>query len=129
MAVIGLVEDEAVLRRCLARTLERRGHSVKAVETAEEGYAFVSEDRPDLLITDLRLPGMSGQDLLEKVKQEYPDTPVIMITAHGTSEDAAVARAHGVASYLRKPLDLAELGKEVERCLPVTSQRSRATDG
>lgn len=119
MAVIGLVEDEAVLRRCLARTLERQGHSVRAVETAEEGYAVVAADRPDLLITDLRLPGMSGQDLLEKVKQEYPDMAVIMITAHGTNEDAAAAAAHGVDSYLRKPLDLGELGQMVERCLPI----------
>jgi len=117
MATIGLVEDEAVLRRCLARTLERRGHQVRAVETAEEGYEVVASDQPAVLITDLRLPGMSGQDLLVKVKENYPNVVVIMITAHGTIDDAEAAKQVGVAHYLRKPLDLAELGDTVESCL------------
>ena len=117
MAVIGLVEDEEVLRRSLARTLEYQGHAVRAAETAEQGLEMVQAAPPDVLITDYRLPGMSGHDLLVQVKREFPEVVVIMITAHGTSDDAREALREGAAAYLNKPLDLQELGVAVQRCL------------
>ncbi len=117
VALIGLIEDEQLLRKCVARRLELAGHSVCAVETAEEGYELISRLQPDVVITDLRLPGMSGQELLVRVKRNYPDVEIIIITAHGSEVDAEEARANGAAEYLSKPLDLIDLGRSVERCL------------
>lgn len=128
MALIGLVEDEQLLRKCVARRLEQQGHAVCAVETAEEGYDLVCRLKPDLVITDLRLPGMSGQDLLVRVKRNYPEVEIIMITAHGSEVDAEEARTHGVADYLAKPLDLIDLGRAVERCLRVNTASAQASE-
>lgn len=117
MADVVLVEDEEVLRRTLARTLEREGHDVRTAESAEEALELVQRGPPDLLLTDYRLPGMSGYELLRKVKQDQRGVAVILLTAHGTIEDAVAAMRDGAADYLRKPVDLGELCLVVERCL------------
>jgi len=78
---------------------------------------MVEQSPPDLVITDFRLPGMSGHDLLVKVKESHPDVAVIVITAHGSSEDAEAARKVGAAEYLHKPLDLNHLTLAIQRCL------------
>ncbi len=117
MADIIVVEDERVLRRTLARNLNGRGHEARAAETAEEAVRMIEQGAPDLIITDHRLPGMTGLDLLRQVKQSHPEITVIVITAHGTIEDAVVAMRDGAADYLRKPVDLDELHMVVERCL------------
>ena len=117
MADIILVEDEEVLRRSLTQTLEMKGHDVRPAESAERGLALVQQGPPDLLITDHRLPGMSGFDLLQRLKEDHAGVGVIVITAHGTIEDAVAAMREGAADYLRKPIDLEELCVVVERCL------------
>jgi DNA-binding NtrC family response regulator len=117
MADIVLVEDEEVLRRTLARTLEREGHEVRTAESAERALELIQQGPPDLLLTDHRLPGMSGYELLRRVKEDQRGVAVIVITAHGTIEDAVAAMRDGAADYLRKPVDLGELCLVVERCL------------
>jgi two-component system response regulator AtoC len=117
MADIILVEDEEVLRRTLARTLEHEGHSVRAAESAEAALEALVAGPPDLLLTDQRLPGIAGHQLLVKVKEAHPDLPVVLLTAHGTIEDAVSAMRDGAADYLRKPIDLKELSLVVNRCL------------
>src|SRR5262245_37552329 len=123
MADIILVEDEEVLRRSLGKTLERLGHTVRTAATAEDGLALVEEGAPDLLITDQRLPGMTGYELLVAVRSTHPGVAVVMVTAHGTIDDAVAAMREGAADYLRKPVDLAELGLVVDRCLKRQSLR------
>ncbi len=123
MADIIVVEDERVLRRTLARSLSGRGHDTRAAETAEEALEMLAEGPPDLIITDHRLPGMTGHALLEKVKEDHPATAVIVITAHGTIEDAVAAMREGAADYLRKPVDLDELQILVQRCLANQGQK------
>jgi DNA-binding NtrC family response regulator len=117
MSDIVLVEDEEVLRRSLGKTLERLGHSVRTAPSAEAAQDLLAEGPPDLLITDFRLPGMSGHELLLAVKSVHPHVAVIVITAHGTIDDAVAAMREGAADYLRKPIDLQELGIVVDRCL------------
>jgi len=117
MSDIILVEDEEVLRRSLGKTLERFGHSVRTAPSAEAAEGLMAEGPPDLLITDFRLPGMSGHELLLAVKSAHPHVAVIVITAHGTIDDAVAAMREGAADYLRKPIDLQELGIVVDRCL------------
>ncbi len=117
MADILLVEDEEVLRRSLARTLEREGHDLRVAESGEVALELLSQGPPDLLITDNRLPGITGHDILRQVKRDHPQVGVILITAYGTIEDAVAAMREGAADYLRKPIDLHELSLVVERCL------------
>ncbi len=117
MAYILVVEDERVLRRMLERNLAGRGHAVRVAESAEEAIEILGQGAPDLLVTDQRLPGRSGLELLQDVKTGYPATVVVVITAHGTVEDAVSAMKDGAADYLRKPIDLDELHLVVERCL------------
>jgi DNA-binding NtrC family response regulator len=123
MADIILVEDEEVLRRSLGKTLERLGHTVRTAPSAEDGLQLVGEGAPDLLISDQRLPGMSGHELLIAVKQAHPGVAIVMVTAHGTIDEAVAAMRDGAADYLRKPVDLKELGLVIDRCLQRQSLR------
>lgn len=123
MADILLVEDEEVLRLTIARNLRGRGHAVRVAESAEEGLALVGEGPPDLILTDQRLPGKTGHELLLEVRNAHPDVPVVILTAHGTIEDAVAAMRDGAADYLRKPVDLGELQMVIERCLGAKSLR------
>ncbi len=117
MADIVLVEDEEVLRRYLTGTLQRLDHTVRAAETAEDGLQAIEEGEPDILLTDQRLPGMSGYDLLLRVKAEHPGVGVIILTAHGSIEDAVEAMRAGASDYLRKPVNRGELEFVINRCL------------
>ncbi|HXC53351.1 MAG TPA: sigma-54 dependent transcriptional regulator [Candidatus Limnocylindrales bacterium] len=117
MADIVLIEDEDVLRRYLAGTLQRLEHTVRAAETAEEGLRFIEEGEPDIVLSDYRLPGMTGFDLLKSVKESFPGVPVVLLTAHGTVEDAVAAMRAGASDYLTKPVNLQELNLIIERSL------------
>ncbi|MFN2378509.1 MAG: sigma-54-dependent transcriptional regulator [Candidatus Binatia bacterium] len=117
MADIVLVEDEDVLRRYLAGTLQKLEHSVRAAETAEEGLRFIEEGEPDIVLSDYRLPGMTGYDLLKSVKESWPNVAVVLLTAHGTVEDAVAAMRAGASDYLTKPVNLQELGLIIDRCV------------
>ena len=117
MADIVLVEDEDVLRRYLAGTLQRLEHTVRAAETAEEAMRFIEDGEPDIVLTDFRLPGMTGFDLLKAVKESFPNVAVVLLTAHATVEDAVAAMRAGASDYLTKPVNLQELKFIIDRCL------------
>jgi len=123
VADILIVEDEEVLRLTIARNLRGRGHTTRVAESAEEGIALVAQGPPDLILTDQRLPGKTGHELLLEVKIDHGDIPVVIMTAHGTIEDAVAAMRDGAADYLRKPVDLGELQMVIERCLGAKSMR------
>ncbi|HYC55444.1 MAG TPA: sigma-54 dependent transcriptional regulator [Candidatus Binatia bacterium] len=123
MADIVLVEDEDVLRRYLTGTLQRLEHTVRAAETAEDGLRLIEEGEPDILLTDFQLPGMTGYDLLKIVKGTHSTVSVVLLTAHGTVEDAVSAMRAGASDYLTKPVNLQELNLIIERC--VTSKGMR----
>jgi two-component system response regulator AtoC len=124
MADIVLVEDEDVLRRYVAGTLQRLEHTVRAAETAEEGLRFIEEGEPDIVLSDYRLPGMSGYDLLKQVKESYPNVSVVLLTAHATVEDAVAAMHAGASDYLTKPVNLEELKLIIERCVASKGMRN-----
>ncbi len=124
MADLVLVEDEDVLRRYLSGTLRKLEHSVRAAETAEDGLRCIEEGEPDILLTDYRLPGMSGFDLLKAVKESHPRVAVILLTAHGTIEDAVEAMRAGASDYLTKPINRHELGLVLDRCLASAGLRN-----
>jgi len=98
-----IADDEASILRTLSDALGDAGHAVEGVGSAEEGLAALESDRFDCLVTDIRLPGMSGIDLLKKAKALYPELYVIVITGHGSIESAVEAMKAGATEYVTKP--------------------------
>jgi DNA-binding NtrC family response regulator len=108
-AKILLVEDEEGLRELLKASLGRLGHQVRACATAESGLESLANFDPDVVLTDLRLPGMSGEDLLLKLKQLRPALPVVVLSGFGKAKDIVEVIRSGAEDYLSKPVDPAEL--------------------
>jgi len=112
-----LVEDEIVLARNVQRGLEAEGHSVEWVDTGEGAVAHARNVRPDLVLLDNRLPGMTGLEVLRALREQDPTIIVVMITAFATLDDALTAMRLGAADFVRKPVGLAELELAIERVL------------
>src|ERR1700693_1552147 len=108
-AAILIVEDEAKMRRLLALRLGEEGFVVHSAADAEAGLQLLVREKPDLVVTDLRLPGMSGLEFLQAVKRVNADLPVVIMTAYGTVESAVEAMKAGASDYVLKPFSLAEL--------------------
>jgi DNA-binding NtrC family response regulator len=123
-----LVEDDDFLRDLLTRELRDLDLEVVAVASAEEALACVSEVAPTLVVTDLRLPGIDGIALLDRVQGTFelnPMPPFVLITAFGTVDRAVEALKHGAADFLTKPLDLDHLRLRIQRLLEVEGLRRR----
>ncbi|MFZ3223630.1 MAG: sigma 54-interacting transcriptional regulator [Rugosibacter sp.] len=112
-----LVDDDDDLLRLLAIRLEGAGYGVLTTNKAEQALAMISRERPHLVITDLRMPGMDGAALFEAIRAMHSSLPVIILTAHGTIPDAVAATNRGVFGYLTKPYDAQELLTQVEQAL------------
>lgn len=112
-----LVDDEASILESLGRLIERDGHFVFSARSAEEALAFMQHEQVDVVVTDLRLPRLSGIDLLRSVKRLYPDVEVVLITAYGQIEDAVEAMKEGAYDFLPKPVKKAALMKTVEKAM------------
>ncbi len=117
MADIVLVEDEDILRRSLTTALEQWGHAARSFGSAEDALEAIAQGEPDVLLTDHRLPGMTGLDLLREVRAAHPQVAIVVITAHATVNDAVQAMKAGAADYLTKPVDIHELGMVLDRCM------------
>ena len=117
MAAIAIIEDESLLAKSIARSLRRQGHEVEIADDGEGGLALVRRMRPDLLLLDLRFPGLGGMALLRTVRQGDPDLLVVIMTAYGEVDTAVEAMKLGAVDFLRKPVDLEELKLVVARCL------------
>src|SRR6266853_6084117 len=108
-AAILVVEDEAKMRRLLELQLGEEGFLVHSAADAEAGLQLLVREKPDLVVTDLRLPGMSGLEFLQAVKRVSAALPVVVMTAYGTGESAVEAMKDGASDYVTKPFSLAEL--------------------
>lgn len=115
--VILVVDDDASQRRLIEFWLKEEGYDVAVAADGNTGLREFTEKSPALVITDIRMPGLSGLDLLGRVKALNPDTPVILITAFGTVGDAVGAMKLGAADYVLKPLNSEELKVNVQRAL------------
>jgi DNA-binding NtrC family response regulator len=104
-----VVDDESSQRELIGGFLRKQGHEVFLAGSGAEALARVRETRVDLVLSDFRMPGMSGIELLRAVKAVNPEIPFILVTAYGTVETAVQAMQEGAADYLTKPLDLEEL--------------------
>ncbi len=115
-----IVDDEAAIRISLAEALENDGYSVETAETGEEALAKLHGDPFALAVTDLKLPGVSGLDLLKAVRNQGSDTPVIMMTAYGDVDTAVDAIRSGAYDFIQKPFKLSEMRKQVRAALRAT---------
>ncbi len=112
-----LVEDDASLRRVTEFQLVEAGYQVATAEDAEAALAFLRQERPDLVLTDVRMPGMSGEELLKIIVQEYPGVMVVVMTAFATVERAVTAMRMGAHDYLTKPFSRDALLLAVRRAM------------
>jgi two-component system, NtrC family, response regulator AtoC len=112
-----VADDEPNLRRVLGALLNRDGHDVHPAENGEQALALLREHHIDLVITDLRMPKLDGMGLLREVSRLDPGLPVIMLTAHGTVDNAVEALKLGAFDYLTKPFDQAEVRAVVQKAL------------
>src|SRR5262249_51682971 len=110
-----IVDDDAHLRQSLARRFQSQGMSVTEAGAGEEALARTAELRCDVALLDLHLPGMSGIELLEKLKERQPELEAIMLTGHGSVESAIQALKRGAYDYLTKPVQLPELEIHVQK--------------
>ncbi len=117
-ATVLVVDDEALIRRALRRVLERQGYRVLTAESGARGLELASSGSVDLVLIDLWMPGLDGHALLARLRSELPDVVCVVITAHGTAEDAFRALDAGAADYVEKPIADWELFFDVlERAL------------
>jgi DNA-binding NtrC family response regulator len=103
-ASILVVDDEPAMRLLVTSVLKDEGHDVTAAASGEEALQLVARRHYHLIITDLKMPGMSGVELLERIKKDDPETAVILLTAFGSVEGAVEAMRKGATHYLLKPL-------------------------
>ena len=123
-AHILIIDDEPGIRLSLRGILEEdEGHIVSEAESAEAGLEILSKNPPDLVFLDIWLPGMDGLEALPRIKEAYPDLPIIMISGHGTIESAVTAIREGAHDFIEKPLSLERVILAVTRALEVASLR------
>ena len=116
-----VVDDDADMLRLLSLRLKAAGHEVVAVGSAEAALAQLDVARPQLVLSDVRLPGKDGLALFDEVHARHPSLPVILLTAHGTIPDAVEATSRGVFTYLTKPYDGKELLEKVAQALALSA--------
>jgi DNA-binding NtrC family response regulator len=112
-----VVDDDENLRWVTQTQLEDAGYQVMTVPNGEAALSVLDKQRPSLVLTDLKMPGMSGLDLLQRIRTQEPDLPVIMMTAFGTIQSAVQAVKAGAYDYLTKPIDQEDLLLVVNRAL------------
>jgi DNA-binding NtrC family response regulator len=112
-----LVEDEAALRQAVAEQLTDRGYQVEQADSGEAAVAQLSDFAFDIIITDLRLPGLDGSAVLEAAVKRYPDIIAIVVTGFGTVKDAVEAIKRGACDFVSKPFQIDELLHVLESAL------------
>ena len=112
-----VVDDEKNIRMGLGKSLEMDGYNTHLAEDGNEAMKIMVKSEIDLIVTDLRMPKLSGEELLKKISSAYPTVPVIILTGHGTVENAVNAMRDGAYDFLTKPVNLEHLSLLVKRAL------------
>ncbi|MBQ1174948.1 MAG: sigma-54 dependent transcriptional regulator [Treponema sp.] len=112
-----VIDDEENIRNGLAANFEMEDYNVRTAASGKEGLSYISKGDIDLVITDLRMDGISGEEVVRKVTTENPGIPVIVLTGHGSIDAAVNAMRDGAYDFLTKPLNLAQLNMIVKRAL------------
>ncbi|HBH28340.1 MAG: response regulator [Desulfofustis sp. PB-SRB1] len=113
-----LVDDEEEFASTLAHRLQIRGYPTGVAVDGEEALNLLANNIYDVMVLDLMLPGLSGLDVLQQVKQQYPDLPVIMLTGQGSTREGLAGMRFGAFDFLMKPVDLDELITKITEAVP-----------
>jgi len=112
---VWVVDDDRSIRWVLQKALAKADMDVRVFNTADHALGALGREEPSVIITDIRMPGTQGLELLDRVNTEYPDLPVIIMTAHSDLDHAVSAYQHGAFDYLPKPFDIGEAVDLVRR--------------
>ncbi len=126
--IVWVIDDDRSIRWVLERALQRANMLVNCFSNASGVLELLMKERPDVILSDIRMPGMNGLDLLQKINQSYPDLPVIIMTAHSDLDSAVSAFHDGAFEYLPKPFDLDEAVEQVRRACRQKSQPNAEPD-
>ena len=110
-----LVDDETEFVQAMAERLKMRDLDANTVYDGEQALSFVGGQEPDVMVLDLKMPGIDGMEVLRQVKKSYPKLQVIILTGHGTEKDEEEARRLGAFDYLGKPVSLDVLIKKMKQ--------------
>jgi two-component system response regulator AtoC len=124
-ATIFVTDDEPALRNALVKRLSKLQHRVRAFESGAELLAAVGQDVPDLILLDLKMPGMLGIEVLAELRAKVPDVVVIVLTSYGTVEEAVEAMKMGAYDFLIKTVDLQLVDQVLQRALEYLVLRRR----
>lgn len=117
-----IVDDEAAIRSSLLESLSSEGYDAEIAESGEEALAKCHGAVYDLVVTDLRLPGVDGLEILKALRNQGNATPVIMMTAYGDMDTALEAMNSGAYRFIPKPFKLGEMKKQVRAALRATAE-------
>jgi DNA-binding NtrC family response regulator len=129
MAEILVVDDDQSIATAFERFLRHEGHVCTVASNAEDAVRLVGERDPDLVVMDIRMPGVDGLQTLQQLRSRYPDVYVVMMTAYGTSQTSIDAIRAGAFEYLTKPLDLDQLRTVIAHALAARRSREQASIG
>ena len=127
MSRILVLDDDPHILRTLEIMLHDDGHQVWGVQNAESALTFLEKESVDIALVDLMLPGMSGLEFLRKLREMYPDTDAIMITAHGSIETAVSAMREGAFDYLTKPFSPDQVRHRIQQAERMQGYRSEVS--
>src|SRR5512146_2922357 len=123
-----VIDDEALTLRTISRALRDEGFDVSVAMTGEEGVKVLGEERPDLALLDVVLPGIDGIEVLRQFRKQSPDTIVVMMSAYRMVDRAVEAMKLGAYDYLIKPFHLADMVNTIRRATEMLALRVRVRD-
>jgi len=110
-----LVDDEKEFVETLSERIRMRDHKSDVALNGEEALKHMDDDLPDVVVLDLKMPGIDGMEVLRRIRKAYPDVQVIMLTGHGSDKDEKEARKLGAFEYLQKPVEIETLMKKIKK--------------
>ena len=114
---VWIIDDDRSIRWVLEKALVQEGLTPTCFENGHSTLARLRQDQPDVIVTDIRMPGIDGLEVLAKIKEEHPELPVIIITAHSDLDSAVASYQGGAFEYLPKPFDVEEAMALVKRAI------------
>lgn len=122
-----VIDDEDIVRMSCQRILAPQGYEVKATKSAVEGFKMLAEECFDVVLTDLKMPDIDGIEVLRRVKEEWPDIEVIMITGYQTINTAVQAIKLGAFDYIEKPFTPDSIVSAIEKAIEMKKEKKRSS--
>ncbi len=123
-----VIDDDRSLRQFLSIWLKREGYAARAAASGKDGLHEMTRDPAEVVLTDLTMEGIDGMGVLKSVKEHWPNTEVVMITAYGTTENAVMAMKHGAYDYITKPFNVDELKLVLDKVFERQAMRVENTE-